>query len=256
MSSSVLRPLTIGEILDGAFTLYRRHFIVLVGTQAVILAPAALLGFFQPVLANALWNFVLAHVAFGAAIWQMSTAALGEKPDLVDGLRVGIRRYFPMLGVTIAYGFLILVGALGAIIGAFFMMVFLFAVHPVTIIENNARTAIQRSFALAKGSKGKIFVVTVVAGIIAFLPQFALGFAAGLISTVGSGPDGEVALLSEEHNPVFFCLQVLVQCLTFPFSVGSVTLLYYDQRVRKEGLDVEMSASALDGLAGEAPASA
>jgi len=254
MSSHVLRPLTIGEILDGAFTLYRRHFLVLVGTQAVILASAGLLGFFQPVIANFLLNLVLAQIAFGATISQMSTAALGKKPDLVSGLKVGLRRYFPMLGITIAYGFLILLGLLGAIIGAVFMMIFLFAVHPVTIIENNAQTAIQRSFELAKGSKGKIFIVTVVAGIIAFLPAFALGLASGLFATMGSSPDGETVLLGQEDSPILFCLQLLVQSLTVPFSVGAMTLLYYDQRVRKEGLDVEMSANALDGLVSEAPA--
>ena len=255
MSSHALRPLSIGEILDGAFTLYRRHFIVFVGTQAVILAPAGLIAFLQPVLASFLLTFVLAYVAFGATIWQMSRAAIGQDPDLMSGLRVGVRRYFPMLGISIAYGFLIIVGALGLIIGAFFMMIFLFAVHAVTIIENNAQTAIQRSFALAKGSKAKIFIVTVIAGIIAFLPSFSLEIAVGLASTTGPGPDGEPIVLTDEHSPLIFCLQLFIQSLTVPFSAGSMTLLYYDQRVRKEGLDVEMSATALDGLPGGAPAS-
>ena len=34
--------------------------------------------------------------------------------------------------------------------------------------------------------------------------------------------------------------------LTSPFAIGATTLLYYDQRVRKEGLDIELEAAAID----------
>jgi uncharacterized membrane protein (Fun14 family) len=254
MSQHTLRPLSIGEILDGAFTLYRRHFLVLVGTQVAVLAPAALAGLASTPGANLFYVVVLAPIALGGAVWQMSEAALGRDPSLASGFRVGLRRYFPMLGITIAYGFLAVLGVLALIVGVFFVMVYLFAVHAVTIIERNAQTAIQRSYTLAKGAKGRIFVVTTVAGIIAFLPAFALGLATGLTSTVGTGAEGEPIFVEQEETPLVFSLRLLVQALTAPFSAGAMTLLYYDQRVRKEGLDIEMSASALDGTATEASA--
>ncbi|HEU0079725.1 MAG TPA: hypothetical protein VFQ76_18850, partial [Longimicrobiaceae bacterium] len=43
MSVSHLRPLSFGEILDGAFALYRRNFVVFVTTALVPLLPGVLL---------------------------------------------------------------------------------------------------------------------------------------------------------------------------------------------------------------------
>ena len=43
MSLSQLRPLAFGEILDGAFALYRRHFSVFVPTSLLAHAPLMLL---------------------------------------------------------------------------------------------------------------------------------------------------------------------------------------------------------------------
>ena len=39
MNGAALRPLSIGEILDGAFTIYRRNFVLLVVTSALLFAP-------------------------------------------------------------------------------------------------------------------------------------------------------------------------------------------------------------------------
>src|SRR5262245_38338576 len=49
---TALRPLAIGEILDGAFTLYRRNFFKLYLTQVLIVLPSIALGFTQSQLAS------------------------------------------------------------------------------------------------------------------------------------------------------------------------------------------------------------
>ena len=44
-------------------------------------------------------------------------------------------------------------------------------------------------------------------------------------------------------------LTQIVQILLYPVLAVTVTLLYYDLRIRKEGFDIEMMASELGGRA-------
>ena len=48
-------------------------------------------------------------------------------------------------------------------------------------------------------------------------------------------------------------INALLTCFTVPFSQTVLTLLYFDQRVRKEGYGIEMQAAALAAESGRAP---
>jgi len=135
-----LRPLSFGEILDGAFTLYRRNFVTFVVTAmipaAVIVVAFLALGggivaamtspdptaIFGALLGGGLLVMV---VGFGAwlTVWgglthQASEAYTGQPASVSDGLRAGFRAALPM----ILSGLLAFLGIMVAAIGVFIVM--------------------------------------------------------------------------------------------------------------------------------------
>lgn len=125
MTAPNFRPLGFGEILDGAFTLYRRNlptFLVtaLIPTLVVVVAFYlfggayfdALLGGDPEALMGALGGFfvaalisALAYVVLWAALTrEMAQAYLGQPISVADGMRTGRRKLLPILGAGIAIG--------------------------------------------------------------------------------------------------------------------------------------------------------
>jgi hypothetical protein len=142
-----LRPLGFGEILDGAFSLYRRNFATFVLT-ALVPSIALLVGGLVYVFAlngvireggdpttaaatimGPLLLFVVLAVAatllsWGALTRQASQAFTGAPVSVADGLRAGLRATVPLLGAAFLAGLAtgVVVVAAG-IIGAIFIMV-------------------------------------------------------------------------------------------------------------------------------------
>jgi len=117
---------------------------------------------------------------------------------------------------------------------------------PASVVENmKARVAIRRSIELAKGSWGRIFLLMLLVFIIKMVlvgvTQFFVFVAAFKHPGQMLGPG----------------LQTLSQVMGFftnsflgPIWGAGITLFYYDQRVRKEGFDIEWMMQAA-GLAAQ-----
>jgi hypothetical protein len=142
-----LRPLGFGEILDGAFSLYRRNFTTFVLTALVpsigllaggLIYAVALGGYLReggnPATAAAaiqgpfLLFIVLAglatFVSWGALTRQAVQAFTGAPISVPDGLKAGLRALLPMLGAGFLAGLAIGVLAVAmGILGGIFTMV-------------------------------------------------------------------------------------------------------------------------------------
>jgi hypothetical protein len=105
---------------------------------------------------------------------------------------------------------------------------------PASVVENlPARDALRRSIGLSKGARGRIFLL----GLLIAVIQIGLVALAQVFFVV-------VAVQSRGELPVW--LRVLQQVVAFftnsfigPMYATGLTLFYYDQRVRKEGFDIE-----------------
>jgi hypothetical protein len=129
---------------------------------------------------------------------------------------------------------------------------------PACVVENlKARASIRRSIELAKGSWGRIFLLALLVGVIKLglvgLTQFFVFVAA--FKHPGQLPGPGVQALSQVIG--FFTNTFLG-----PIWAAGITLFYYDQRIRKEGYDIEwmMQAAGLTPpgsvLSGESGATA
>lgn len=126
MPPAHLRPMGIGEILDGTFSLYRKHFALMFGTALVpfvLLIPAYAtilpttavedhevgaafaLGFLLMIAA-----MVGVILVMGAVTRQMSQAFMGGEVSFGDGFRHGLRALLSLIG-TLILAYLALVAA-------------------------------------------------------------------------------------------------------------------------------------------------
>lgn len=252
MNAPMLRPLNVGEILDRAFSLYRSQFGPMLGTALTLYLPLAMLSvIFGVVAASGSEAALLAGgtlalligpmmvvgvvLALAALTYQASRAYMGHPATVGEAVRHGFSRFFPLALAMILTGIAIMLGLLGLLIGALIVYVLLFAVVPAVVIERRGPlSALQRSAELAEGDWWRICAVIVVAGLIATLPSTAVELLmASAVSAEDPMTSGFVGALG-----------ALVNALTYPFSVAATVILYYDRRVRAEGLDVELMAAA------------
>jgi len=110
---------------------------------------------------------------------------------------------------------------------------------PVCVVENlKARKAIRRSIELAKGSWGRIFLLALLVGVIKLTLLFvtqAFVFVAAFKNHGQIGPG-----MSAVSQVIAFFTNTFLG----PIWATGITLFYYDQRVRKEGFDIEWMMQA------------
>jgi len=141
--------------------------------------------------------------------------------------------------VGLAFGLL----CVAAVVYAVLMSLRYSLAVPACVIEDiKARSALRRSAELSKGSRGRIFLL----GLLVVAIQMGLGvisqmfFVVATIRHNGALPVGIRVL----QQLVAFCTNSFVG----PIYATGFTLFYYDQRVRKEGFDIEwmMKAAGLN----------
>jgi len=115
---------------------------------------------------------------------------------------------------------------------------------PASVVEEvSSRQAILRSIDLSKGSRGRIFVLGVLVFAIRLLLGVLLGFPFLAFGFKHPGHPFPLGLLALQQVAGF-----LTNTFIGPIYSTGLTLFYYDQRVRKEGYDIEMMMQAA-GLA-------
>ncbi|MBK6778071.1 MAG: hypothetical protein IPG75_00585 [Gemmatimonadetes bacterium] len=253
MTPPVLRPLTLGEILDVAFGLYRSLFLpLLVVTLVTSALPVVLSVYIESAggallnlpmyFLNLLLNAVLGAIASAAATFVVSDSYMGRAISARDAFA----RATPFIGRLIVLGVLmslvIGIGLVCVIIPGVILFTGLALSTPALVIEGlpSANAAMGRSWALTRGFRGKLFWVLVTVLVLILLPTIALGgFAAA---------SGDATLLEPTVSPAtlgWLVAASLIQLLIYPLFYCVLTVAYYDLRVRKEAFDLEVLASGL-----------
>lgn len=240
MGTSYIRPLSVGEILDGAFSIYKRNFSTLVGGVFVYLGPLFIVYLFGYWF-GAIANIFLYGGAAATSVWLASEIAHGRSPEISEAARVGADRMFPLLICWLFFSVTVGIGCACICVPGVFMHIIWFAWAPLIVLEGEWNFFV-RSAVLAKDFWVKIALVLLVSQIIAMLPAMILGVSNFFF---GAAPTGN--FFADMVQPYWLsAIGVLVSGLTLPFSQIVVTLLYYDLRVRKEGLDVELAAAEVN----------
>jgi len=298
----MLRPMSVGEILDRTFQIYRSRFWVCIAIEAT---PAAIMlvlhiwdlywwhlaGLVRPYKqpGTALWSFtvslgyyhvtILVNAIFSAATIHMaSTTVFGEPCSARTSLRFAFARWRSFLWIGVLILGIVLVGseavAGGLLAGvvssmdamgllnepsdvllAFVLIVPIVAgivlflwltgccvfLLPSSAFESlRGRKALRRSWSLSREARWKIaatFLLVIVLGLTVGVGiQSAWRWLAVLIWR--AWPSGH-HFLGAIYLPSGHVLAALLGVLLRPLFPIAVTLFYYDQRIRKEGFDIE-----------------
>lgn len=297
---TVLRPLSMSEILDRTFYLYRNHFLVFVGITAIpqlfilplTLGGAAMVARRDPstsgllTFAGYLLFYLAVFISQAPTVTAVSALHL-EKPISIGSAYSASRRslvrviwivfllflamfaLFAILGGAITaavVGLTTITGQTGTIIGAVVLIVptAIFVVWwmlgwslviPVTVLEGGwFRVSMRRTRALAKGTRGRIFVIYFLMGILVFLVTLIVEFLLMLAVQFFHLRDFrkiQAAMQAMEAVGIFISTSLVGALATIGLS-----LIYYDQRVRKEGYDLQLMMSHLQVPAQVAAATA
>jgi hypothetical protein len=272
-----LRPLSVGEIIDVAIKIWRRHLATLARIVFVVVAPVEILsalvaasvstseigietidatgnttidgGALAAWMAGMFTAQILSGLAFlissAAVLRAVSVAYLGGTPDWRESLRAATSR----LGALIWLGFLMFGGlalaAVALILPSIWLGVAWSLAFPVLIAEGQrGSTALSRSFRLVKGRWWPTFGALA----LAFLFQFFLGLVLGI-------PLGFVTVFWDSNSLATLVLttvvNVLASVITTPFMAAVLVLIYFDLRVRKEGFDLQLLSQGV-GVRGTA----
>lgn len=309
-----LRPLGLGELLDGAFNVIRRNPAATLGLSAIVMGIVAVLNalvgallvgearrmsqldpeavemadiatMLGRVMTGALITVVVSVFATlvltGMLTVVVGRATLGYKVSMGEAWRAALPRIGTLLGVAVliflgTFAFFLVATAIvvggialagpdsgaAAFVGiasiflfpaAFVVMVWLYVSWslstPAVVLERQGVIgSMKRSFRLVKGTWWRVFGILLVTAILA-----------GLISAILPLPfQGIASLFGDPANPTAtgaFILSLVITTIgsaiagtiATPFQAGVTVLLYVDQRIRKEGLDLALRTAAGEG---------
>jgi hypothetical protein len=279
------RPRSVSELIDAAIAVVRRHFARYALIAACCVVPAQVAQSViittmdvrlgdptNPDFAamGALALVAILFVALAESALAIAVARSWEGHDDVDvgaALRGGLARWIPaFLSVVLKYVVLVLFGVVGfvagiaimagvslatglspdprspvTLLGVLLVMVIggltalpaigRLAVVPMTAIleRRNPVSALRRSYELTRGYWKHAVGASALAFLIVVIPYIGASLLAGLLG----------------QQIVEQLVGVAVSVVLTPVYVASLTALYYDLRIRKEGFDLEVMASRL-----------
>jgi hypothetical protein len=270
MAELGLRPLSLGEILDRTFSLYRRHFALFLGITALphllILAlnlgqtllmkmPAVVTkppfgaqlqargggGLMAFGIVGLLVGVVVYLVAYlfsqGGTIYAVSELYLGRTITIGASLRRVWGQLANLFGVTLLNGLAVMGAMIFLIIPGIYVGCRLITCVPAALLEDlGARESLERSFQLTKDNAGRAFVI--------YLLYFVLLYAAMFLFMIPFGI--AVALAAKDPSMLRLSMglmqvgQFLAGVLVGPFLLIATSVFYYDLRVRKEAFDLQL----------------
>jgi hypothetical protein len=266
--------LRIGQVLSRAWSVFSGNFLKFSVITGIAFLPSLLMP--RPSVANAgnpLANWPLALFAFilmiglsmlsQAAVFYGAFQDMRQRPvSVADGLKVGLDRFLPMLGLAavffLAFFALVMVAAiLFAVPATLFAVpwvsfgtalvvipaVMLFLMWsmgtPVCVVERlGPFRSLGRSRELTKGHRWKILGLLLVTMIPGVIIGAVVGAALGAILVFGSGGGLGAAAIK--------IISLVWQAIWTAFLSIVIVVTYHDLRVAKEGVDTEQIAAVFE----------
>ncbi len=306
-----LRPLGVGEILDGAVSYIRANPGVTLGLAAVVITltqliqlPAqyflqadlaglglgrvgappslrdvtdALAGSATTTMIGGLLTSIAITVLNGLLIVVLSRAVLGQRVGLGETWAAAGRRLPGLVGLSLLVALILIavmviaavpaivtgvagapvaitvtLGILGFVAGLcllVYLYVALAMAAPAYMLEGSGVVAaLSRSRQLVNPQWWRVFGILLLAAVIAVIISaiiaFPAGLAGGFVGATQSGGDplaGPSSLLGLVITAIG---AIIASTITAPFTAGVTGLLYIDQRIRREALDLVLARAA------------
>ncbi|MGW1812575.1 DUF7544 domain-containing protein [Streptomyces sp. NPDC002125] len=303
-----LRPLGVGEILDGAVSTMRTHWRTVLGvsltvsviaeiviilvqryllpqpesidpnavgaealrqatdsaqSQLITSAPSTLVAMIATLITTSVLTVVISRSVLGRGV-TLSEAWSEARPRilpllgltlLISLMSVGIMAVGILPGLLLGSGptglALTLLGFIAAFVVVIWLMVRFTLAAPALMLERQpVVTSLRRSAKLVKGSWWRTFGILALTYVLVIVLTLIITIPFGIIAmTVDS--DGLTEFLNSSSTdfgwPFLIVTgigEVIISTLAYPFTAGVMALLYVDQRIRREALDLDLARAA------------
>lgn len=271
-----LKPMEMGEILDGGLTLYRRHFGLLIRLGVIALWLPASVNIYLQVTGGALQHSVLYLIVAllqyfcglfltAGAIRIISDSYLGKETALADAVGLGASKIMPLFGVGLGKGLLLalIVVVIGMLAGVgiplmsgsgltgllFFAVVFFGAIWLLAFVACGyavtTQVVVLEPLDGAFDSFGRSWELTKgfkrkVANI-AILAGIIFNIPVAVVSGLAQG----LAVSNPGASAVLAVAAALLPIVLTPLLACVFTLMYYDLRIRREAFDLQVLSQQL-----------
>jgi len=277
-----LRPLSVGEILDGAVATMRRHPALVFGVSAIVAVVSAALSlganylflrgmtvpeppgpaateqeamnYLSEVLRQTSSSFGVSAVILvitqtfltGFMTVVAGKAVLGRPVTLREALSELWPRFLPLLGVTILYTIIVAVASIFFVIPGIWLYVLFGLAAPALVLERGGiGQSLKRSRLLVQGMWWRVFGILLLTTIVGVIITFVIQIPFNLQTGIG-GDAADLASQSMGTQLLSALGAVISDTIVTPFVAGATVLLYIDQRMRKEGMDIQLARAAAE----------
>lgn len=282
-----LRPLTVADLVDEIFRLYRANFPLFFGVAAVVWLPASVFSLvlqvvvfggvaptvvtldqlneaFAAVGIAGLVSVLALPILFGGITAVVAERHLGKPTSIQAALSRALACALRIIGaylivlvavflavLVIVFGGFLVAAAVGGVAGFLVALVAFFgglaaavwlsatwalAGQVVVIEDAGVPGALGRSRALVSGYRWRVVGVNLLLGLV----QLVLFTVPSAFLAVILQPFPGIASAS-----ITELVTALAEIAYFPVQLGTLALLYYDLRVRKEAFDLSLAAEQL-----------
>ncbi|MEU2430579.1 hypothetical protein ABZ611_13910 [Streptomyces sp. NPDC007861] len=309
-----LRPLGVGEILDGAVSTLREHWRTVLGvtitvsvisqiadiliqryllprapeidpeaspeealgqtvdamqSSMIAMVPTLLITLIATIVSTALLTIVVSRSVLGRPVtladaWNEARPRLPKLLGLtllITVMTAGAIAVGTLPGALLGSGALgVLGGFAGGLVGIWLWVRYALASPALMLERAGIAQSMRRSAKLVRGAWWRTFGILLLVLVLTIIVSMIIGMPFGLLAYAADG-DGLSGLFSgstPEFGWPFLIITgigaVIASAITYPISAGVTVLLYVDQRIRREALDLELARAA--GVPGhDSPAS-
>lgn len=244
-------PFSVGSAVSRSLSIWLKNIVPFSILALILYSPVILFALLMPI-GSSVWLYTTVtgllpmalNLVIGAALaYGVFQQMRGQTVTLGDCVRVGMKRFLPVLGTSLLVGLVILAGLIMLIVPAIIFACILYVAIPAAVVENTSPVdSMKRSAFLTKGNRWTVFVISLVLGLI----SGAVGL---IISMVMPGPGTPTLtpgadltkVLADTYGAmrtqtmISLIVGAILGCLQ---SVATV-VVYYDLRSQKEQIDLD-----------------
>ncbi len=284
--------MSIWDILDTTFSLFRRHFLLYLSIVTIYflsnIIEYSIKGFLSENSVNqlvaSLASLPFAILGMGGIVIATTAIYLGDEITSIEALRQSLHKLWtlikahilwrlaqaiPLIFISLSITSIVPTGSwallvLSAVICLPFLLYFtvrwIFYLEAVIVENTNAIGALYRSSDLVQDNWwqvfGAIILITLSSHAIEYIFVFSIGTTFILFDLAGGTNFITIFEWSimqkvlDSNSYVFYVTMIgskqIINSLIQPIWIIGVVLLYFDRRIRKEGFDIEQTATSME----------